>query len=143
MTPFDEVEEFHLRFHVPIRHTCAAIAPEREALRRRLLQEEMQETIDCMAAQNLRGVADGLADLMYVIIGTGLEYGIPLAEVFREVHRSNMSKLDRLGNPIIRADGKVLKSPLFSPPDIVGILARHTHWREGGTARPQKPEETR
>jgi hypothetical protein len=36
---------------------------------------------------------------------------------FKEVHRSNMSKLDN-GKPIYREDGKVLKGPNYSPPDL-------------------------
>lgn len=39
-------------------------------------------------------------------------------QCFDEVHRSNMSKLDANGNPIYRADGKVLKSELYSPADL-------------------------
>ena len=37
---------------------------------------------------------------------------------FAEVQRSNMSKLDADGNPIYRADGKILKSDLFSEPQL-------------------------
>jgi hypothetical protein len=40
-----------------------------------------------------------------------------------EVQRSNMSKLDENGKPIYRAeDGKVLKGPNFSPPNLRKIL---------------------
>jgi len=47
-------------------------------------------------------------------------------ELFDEVHRSNMSKLDENGSPVYREDGKVLKSKLFSEPDLESILAKQS-----------------
>lgn len=126
MTPYDMVEEFHMRFRLPVGEVPQIISPERVKKRADLLQEELKETTDCMEAENIRGIADGLADLMYVVIGTALEYGIPLEKVFREVHRSNMTKLNGVGMPIIREDGKVMKSNLFEPPDLGPIL----DWRQ-------------
>ena len=46
-----------------------------------------------------------------------------IVEVFQEIQRSNMSKLDKDGNPIYREDGKVLKSELYFKPDIATILS--------------------
>jgi len=56
--------------------------------------------------------------------GTILKHGLQhkIAEVFEEIQRSNMSKLDKDGNPIYREDGKVLKSELYFKPDIAEIL---------------------
>lgn len=62
----------------------------------------------------LWGVADALADLLYVVIGSALQWGIPLERVLAEVHRSNMTKT--AGDK--RADGKILKGPGYSPPDL-------------------------
>jgi predicted HAD superfamily Cof-like phosphohydrolase len=45
-------------------------------------------------------------------------------EVFEEIHRSNMSKLDADGKPVRREDGKVLKSDLYFPPDIAAVLLK-------------------
>ena len=45
-----------------------------------------------------------------------------MAEVFQEIQRSNMSKLDKNGKPIFREDGKVLKSELYFKPNIKKIL---------------------
>jgi predicted HAD superfamily Cof-like phosphohydrolase len=58
-------------------------------------------------------------------LGTYVSHGLQdLAEaLFAEVHRSNMSKLDANGQVIYRADGKVLKSDRWSPPDLGSILA--------------------
>jgi predicted HAD superfamily Cof-like phosphohydrolase len=45
-----------------------------------------------------------------------------MSEVFQEIQRSNMSKLDKNGKPIFREDGKVLKSDLYFKPNIKKIL---------------------
>ena len=45
-----------------------------------------------------------------------------IEEVFNEIQRSNMSKLDSNGQPIYREDGKVLKGPNYFKPDIERIL---------------------
>jgi predicted HAD superfamily Cof-like phosphohydrolase len=59
-----------------------------------------------------------LADLLYIVYGTAVTFGLPLEEVFTEVHRSNMSKLGADGKPLYRADGKVLKGPNYQEPDL-------------------------
>lgn len=45
-----------------------------------------------------------------------------MAEAFLRVHRSNMSKLDDNGEPIYRADGKVLKGPNYRPPYLLDLV---------------------
>lgn len=85
--------------------------------------------------RDLVEVADALADLDYVEKGLALEVGIPADAVFREVHRSNMSKLGEDGKPVIsdgvtpavydgqvKPKGKLLKGPNYSEPDIKKIL---------------------
>ena len=63
-----------------------------------------------------------LVDLVYVAIGTAVSLGLPFEKAFDEVHRSNMSKLDKDGNPVYREDGKVLKSDQYSPADIGKLM---------------------
>lgn len=130
----------------------------RVALRTDLIGEEFIELVDATygveAGNVLRGalervrsengyearsvdtveVADALADIMYLVWGFALEAGIPLMDVFREVHASNMSKLGEDGKPIVsdgtmlRSDGslapvgKLMKGADFFPPDIRGVL---------------------
>lgn len=48
-----------------------------------------------------------------------------LEDTFKEVHRSNMSKLDENGEPILREDGKIMKSHLFIQPDLTGVLLQY------------------
>ena len=67
-------------------------------------------------------VADALTDILYVTYGAAAAFGIDLDACFKEVHRSNMSKLDANGQPIYREDGKVMKSELYSKPNLEPIL---------------------
>ena len=55
---------------------------------------------------------------MYVTIGFAITFGLPLEEVFYEVHKSNMSKLGPDGEVLRREDGKILKSELYKEPII-------------------------
>jgi predicted HAD superfamily Cof-like phosphohydrolase len=85
-------------------------------------QEEQQETAEAIATGDFVEFIDGLADQVYILFGTALECGVNLQLVLEEVHRSNMSKLDENGKPIIREDGKVLKGPNYFKPDIRRVL---------------------
>lgn len=94
-------------------------------LRLNLLQEELDELRVALESGDVVEALDALTDLQYILDGTYLALG--LAEhknaAFAEVHRSNMSKLGADGMPIYReGDGKVLKGPDYSPPDLAGIL---------------------
>lgn len=96
--------------------------PECVSLRLRLHAEEYEELVNAMGAGDLVEIADALADLMYVLLGTAVSMGIPLDEVFEEVQRSNMTKLlDGLKDE----GGKVIKGPSYRPPNIEAVLAKH------------------
>jgi predicted HAD superfamily Cof-like phosphohydrolase len=115
--------QFHQAFNLPMRRVPSADIDRALArLRVALLQEEVGEFVAASERGDLNGVADALADIVYVAYGTALTYGIDLDAVLHEVHRSNMSKLDSDGKPLIREDGKVLKSERYFPPDIESVL---------------------
>lgn len=119
----NDVADFHRACDIPIL-AKPQFVPERAALRSALIAEECQETVDAIARGDIEKIADGLADVIYVAIGTALEFGIPLERVWAEVHRSNMAKLDpATGKVVRRADGKVLKPEGWMPPDVLGALA--------------------
>ncbi|MFM8540021.1 MAG: MazG nucleotide pyrophosphohydrolase domain-containing protein, partial [Nitrospira sp.] len=92
------------------------------ALRVRLIQEEFDELREALAQADPAAVAKELADLLYVVYGTAVSCGIDMQPVFREVHRSNMSKVG--GHK--RADGKWVKPPTYSPACVEPILAEQT-----------------
>lgn len=62
-------------------------------------------------------LAKELADLLYVVYDAACSFDIDIDRVFAEVHRSNMSKLVD-GKPLKREDGKVLKGPNYTPPNL-------------------------
>lgn len=117
------VEEFHATFGLPIRTEPALPDFAEQLLRYNLLAEEFNEYKEAVfEGQGVVAIADALADMVYVIYGTALCYGIDLDAVLRAVHDSNMSKLDENWQPILRADGKVLKSSNYQPPRIAEAL---------------------
>jgi len=82
--------------------------------------------------------ADALGDLDYVVAGANLVAGYPAEAVLAEIHRSNMSKCwsddeidcipadsrsHRVGENrhiVRRNDGKIVKSPSYSPARLEG-----------------------
>lgn len=123
MKQLQQVKEWHEAFGVPIGETPYAPDYDRQKLRQKLLLEEIQEFADEMniaPCVDMRAVAKELSDILYILLGTVLEFGLQdeFERCFDEVHRSNMSKLGRDGKPVYREDGKVLKGPDFSPADL-------------------------
>lgn len=117
--PHDQVLEFHERFEMPIDGGFTD-----EILDRRwtLINEEVDELFEEFypTAKEIdhKKMTKELADVLYVVYGTAIELGLPLKEVFDEVHRSNMTKLGEDGKPIKREDGKTLKGPNYKEPDL-------------------------
>ena len=91
-------------------------------LREELVREEYSEFKAAHDSEDLVELADAICDLVYVLVGTAVSYGIPFDKCFAEVQRSNMSKLGEDGKPIVREDGKILKGPNFTPPDLEKII---------------------
>jgi predicted HAD superfamily Cof-like phosphohydrolase len=120
--------EFHRTMGVYFAEKPTAHLPEDvAAVRLALLEEELQEYREALAAGDLVAVADALTDLLYVLLGTFISHGLQdVAEaLFAEVHRSNMTKIGPDGRVIYREDGKVLKPPTYEPPDLQRVLRRH------------------
>lgn len=88
-----------------------------------LLEEEVKELSEASSSRDLVAIADALGDCVYVLYGTALTYGIDLDAVIAEIHRSNMSKLGPGRRPLLRFDGKVIKGPFYTPPDLAPIVA--------------------
>lgn len=119
------VEKFHDSFGISNNYEpTIQLSPEEIQLRFNLMQEENEEYLEAAKNGDLVEVADALGDQLYILCGTILKHGLQhkIAEVFEEIQRSNMSKLDKDGKPIYREDGKVLKSELYFKPDISSIL---------------------
>jgi predicted HAD superfamily Cof-like phosphohydrolase len=102
-------------------------------LRAKMLREEFEEYEEAEANDDMVEIADALADMVYIIAGTAIRYGIPLDAVFREVHGTNMAKLID-GKLRYRDDGKILKPEGWRPPDVASVL-ENAGWREAGAYR--------
>ena len=132
-SPSDKVRK--LRIRLMVEELLGAVYPEEfsnvesDHYAELIIKNKSDELIASMLNDDLIGVADGLADVLYVVIGTAVAYGIDIQEVFNEVHRSNLSKTvwdeDRQRWYIEKDEfGKGIKPDTYSPADIEPIIAR-------------------
>jgi len=121
----EKVREFHDAFGIDnANEPTAELSKSDILLRYKLMREENEEYLEAAERGDLVEIADALGDMLYILCGTILKHGLEgkIAEVFEEIQRSNMSKLDKDGKPVYREDGKVLKSDLYFKPDLASIL---------------------
>ena len=83
--------------------------PEVAVVRTRLMIEEFAETYIALHQDDVIEAADGLADLLYVIYGTAVAYGVDCPDVFQEPRRAPVETFNR-GNVLqfARAGVRVL-----------------------------------
>lgn len=112
------VEVFHRTFDILVSPAPTVADGRTRELRVKLIQEEFDELKEALAAEDLSSIAKEMADLLYVVYGTAVSYGIDMHPVFREVHRSNMSKIGGYK----REDGKWVKPATYSPALIEPIV---------------------
>lgn len=150
LTNYQQVVEFHKTFGQPVAANVTIMTESRMNLRNGFIMEEYNELLEAQGfvekptllqrivkklfpsffeikmvkerSQNIVEIADALTDILYFVYGQGIEHGFDMDACFAEVHRSNMSKLDENGKVLYRDDGKVMKSSLYSAPDLVKVL---------------------
>lgn len=121
----EAVAEFHTSFGLGVSQEMKAdLGKSKNELRFNLMKEENEEYLEAVQNNDLTETADALGDMLYILCGTILEHGLQhkIEEVFEEIQRSNMSKLDLNGKPIYREDGKVMKGPNYFKPNFEVIL---------------------
>ena len=118
MSNFKDVKVFMEKFGQMVRTKPQFPDDKTMQLRLNLIKEELSELEEAMKTKNLKEVADALTDSWYVTYGAGYAYGINLDECFKEVQRANMSKLGKDGKPIYNEQGKVMKGPNYTKPDL-------------------------
>lgn len=88
--------------------------------RAHLMLEELGELIEAMGDRKEAKFADGVADLLYVVVGTSETFGIPTDSVVSEICKSNSTKQKRRPeDPRIKNKGVD-----FLPPDVVGAIKK-------------------
>jgi len=116
------VEEFSRMngYPQPSEPAIIGIDPAIIALRLHLMLEELGELSRAMNERDIVKFSDSVCDMLYVVIGTGIAAGIGpiLDELFREVHRSNMTK-DPHTMPGHRG---AIKGERYEPPDLGPII---------------------
>ena len=125
--PIEKVKEFADTFNIKYSDDMNVNIDESTIdLRFRLMQEENLEYLEAAKNKDIVEVADALGDILYILCGTILTHGLQhkIVEVFNEIQRSNMSKLDINGKPVFREDGKILKGPNYFQPNIKEILEK-------------------
>jgi predicted HAD superfamily Cof-like phosphohydrolase len=124
---YKDVRDFHIAFGQRVGDKAELPTDENERqLRIKLLEEEFNEYLAGEVKDDIVEIADALADIIYIACGTAVSYGIPLDEIFNEVHRSNMAKLVD-GKVIRREDGKIQKPEGWTPPNIEKILEENKY----------------
>ena len=118
MSNFDDVKTFMQTFCQEVK--IKAEFPEEKIvkLRYHLIKEELSELQNAIKTKDLKEIADALTDILYVTYGAGHAYGIDLDKCFKEVQKSNMSKLGEDGKPIYNEKGKVMKGSKYFEPNL-------------------------
>ena len=122
MSNFFKVKEFMQKFKQEVKSKPSFPDENIIKLRINLIKEELLELEIPLNEKNIEETADALTDILYVTYGAGHAFGIDLDKCFDEVQKSNMSKLDKFGNPIYNDQGKVMKGPLYFKPNFKKIL---------------------
>jgi predicted HAD superfamily Cof-like phosphohydrolase len=97
----------------------AMTSGDHRAYRLWLIVEEVAELGLALQESNLLDTADAITDLLYVVVGLCVTYGLPVEALLSEVHKSNMTKKirDKLNDPRMRDKGSS-----WVPPNFRGIL---------------------
>lgn len=115
--PSDEVAQ--LRINLMIEALLGSTNPVYGSL---AVLSKSDELVQSIVNKDIVGIADGLADLLYVVFGTAAAYGINVQTIFDELHRSTMTKVGPDGQVIRQEDGKILKPETFEPADVKKVV---------------------
>lgn len=142
---FQDVIDFEVACGNKITDSSPCVPDEEtRELRLKLLGEEFKETYAAIYAATARytrqedvaEIADGLADLIWVAIGTAIRFGIDLPTVWEEVRKSNMAKFGP--GSWKRIDGKIMKPLGWKAPEILNIVRKQKSLREICASKEEK-----
>lgn len=117
------LKEFNGSFGLPISKTPCLIKKEQYELKYNLLKEELDEYLEACKNEDLVEICDSIVDMFYVLSGFIVQHGIDkeFLDMFFEVHKSNMSKLEN-GKVLKRHDGKIMKGSEYFKPNLKQYL---------------------
>ena len=75
MKELNLVRDWHLKYGVPVVMDSNKVKRDRIVLRKALLKEEMNELFEAHVGGNILEIAKECADLLFVVLGTALEFG--------------------------------------------------------------------
>jgi hypothetical protein len=91
----------------------------------KLIDEERDELETACVNGDRVEILDALTDILVVTIGAMHSAGFDAEGAWKEVMRSNLSKIDKeTGKVRKREDGKVLKPINFSPPNLAPFITK-------------------
>lgn len=140
MTPMQMLTEFHDAFREPgepvqTRPRWDNVPRKLVDLRRKLIRDETDEALEALSEPelNLGHVAKELCDVLYVVYGTAVSFGIDLDAALAAVHESNMSKRGPDGEIEYAESGKVLKGKWYREPNMDSVVypSREVAWADG------------
>ena len=142
-TNLDKIKIFHRVFNHPVSDHLNIREQKLNILRIRLIAEELAElaqglgyemsmecsiegkpkiTLSKVREEDPVEVADAVADLEVVVLGTYAAFGLPGQALFDETNDSNMSKAGADGKPIFDEFGKIMKGPNYWKADVKQVL---------------------
>ena len=129
-----QVETFQKSFNSVYNTEPTLLKEEDWKLRYKLSLEELDEYKEACEQGDIVEIFDAILDRLFLAFGDAVSHGLQdkLIDGFNEVVRSNISKLDNNGKPIIngednvwdesRPKGKILKSKNFFEPNLKQFL---------------------
>lgn len=111
------VLDFHKKFGYEYHDKLTTLDINTIRFRKNLMIEELQELLVAMDYCNYFKIADGIGDLLYVVIGTAITYGMDVDAIVKEIHESNMSK-DVSGDSVKKA----IKGDNYHSPDMKKVI---------------------
>lgn len=90
---FEKVRDFHIEILNVQDSAPHLLSPRDMGHRVAFMEEELAEMSESFVNGDITGVADALADLIYVALGTAHMMGLPMNQIFDAVHSANMRKV--------------------------------------------------
>ncbi len=117
----EDVRDFHRKFGQTIGEKPSLPLPDSSLMKFRLalIEEEYQEMWEALGhgpdkVQDFPKAVDGVLDLVWVLLGTLVSFGVDPRPAWNEIAKTNMAK----EGGALRGDGKILKPQGWVPPDI-------------------------